>query len=193
MKPIGELKQHSRQAFFFFLLSAVMVGGGSWIKYHYNYKDGFWMEMLHEVPIILGWVFMLYPLVILHIHIKNGKKQVSLVRKAGHGLFFMVYLIWLVALIAGLVELEMLAEKRVDTILASPETHFAKARVTHMEIRRRKSSTRHFAMIEYEANGKIIEQSIRDEEGFYQPGQVIDIKYADKYPDMFRVVLRFDQ
>jgi hypothetical protein len=193
MKNNPSLRSHIKQALIFFLVAALLTCVGAWFNYTYGYKDGFWIEMMSYVPVILGWLCFLYPLVILHISIKNGRKtSVSLLRKVAHGLFFVVYLAWLVALVAGLVKLGMMAEERVDRILASDEVRSAKAKVTRVEERRRKSTTRIYAIIEYNTEGEKIQQAIRDG-GLYMPGQEIDIKYSVKYPDMFKVVSPYDR
>lgn len=113
-----------------------------------------------------------------------------MIRKAAYTLFFLVYLGWLVALVAGFIELDVLLDKRVENILASDKVGFSKARVVRIEQRRMKAGSRTYAVIEYNAEGERVKQAIRNESGLYQPGQEIDVKYSREYPDMFAVVLR---
>lgn len=164
----------------------VLIIIGSSIYYFFGYKDSFWIEASSYLPVIFGWLCVLYPLALVHISIRNKQQRSSVIRKAAYAL----YLGWLVALVAGFIELDVLLDKRVENILASDKVGFSKARVVRIEQRRLKASSHTYAVIEYNAGGEQIKQAIRDENGLYRPGQEIDIKYAQKYPDMFAVVVR---
>jgi hypothetical protein len=188
MKRNPSLKLQIKESLIFLLVAVLLIGTGAFIYYLYGYKDSFWIEAISYLPIIFGWLCMLYPLITIHVRIKGKEKGgPSVIRKAGHALFFIAYPAWLVVLVAGFLELSLLTERRVEKILASDEVGFSKARVIRVEERRRKSSSHIYAIIEYNAGGESVQQAIKDG-GFYRQGQEIDIKYAAKYPDMFTVV-----
>ncbi|MCG2615094.1 hypothetical protein LZZ85_12415 [Terrimonas sp. NA20] len=189
MKISRFLKKQIKQSLIFLLVAFLLTGAGSLICYLYLYKNSFWIDATGYLLIIFGWLCVLYPLASVHLLIKNKETgRSSAVRKAAHALFFLVYPVWLAALVAGFVELGILSEQRVKKILSSEEVAFSTARVMRIETRRTRGSSRTYAVIEYNTPGEKVQQAIRDERGSYQPGKEIEIRYAQKYPDMFAVV-----
>lgn len=181
--------QRVKHALVFLLVAGLLICAGSSIYYFYGYKDRFWIEAFSYLPIIFGWLCFLYPLIVVHLTFKNKNSgRPSAIGTAGHAIFFIVYPAWVVALVAGFIELHVLSDKRVEKILASDEVGYSKARVVRIEERRTKSVSRTYAVIEYDAAGERVQQAIRDESRLYRPDQEIDIRYAVKYPDMFALV-----
>ena len=165
----------------------LLFGAGTVVYYYSGYKDNFWVDAAAYLPVIFGWLCLLFLLIEGHIRVRETLKNRTGTRSLVNALFFILYPLWLVALVAGFLGLEFLSNERVERILRSPEARLTTGTVIRVETRRIKSTSHRYAVIRYEASGRPQEQALKDDSRLYLEGQQVRVRYADAHPDMFRV------
>ena len=80
-----------------------------------------------------------------------------------------------------------LEKARENNILTNEPTVTTSALITEAEVRQLKNSTRHYVHIRYIANGDTINQETPDDELQFKAGGYYTVKYAVKFPQMFKL------
>lgn len=152
------------------------------------YKDAWLVEGAYAVPLIFGWLFFLFGLVMCHpVRKKVGTTYSSFSRKIFHAVYFICYPVWLVALVGLFLWSNYLLELRINTIFTNGPIAHATATVMEIDTRSSKTGTKYYAIIEYNTPEGTVRQAIKDASGYYKSGQKLTVKYAQQYPDMFKV------
>lgn len=172
-----------KQYLILFFVTFVLIAAGTYIYYTFGYKDNFWITGAAYLLVILGWLCPLFLLIGLHMKVSKAGRGAG--SKIATGLYFVVYPVWLVALVAGFLKLDELKDERISRILSTTEVMFTSAKVVRVEERRIKSTSHLYAVIEYNAAGTKVQQAIKDDERLHKAGDELRIKYSKDYPDMF--------
>ena len=104
--------------------------------------------------------------------------------------FIVIFLIILLMGFAAFVS--SLEKKRVAAILDNEPVKQATAVVVAVDFRSTRSGKQAWSIINYNANGQIIEQSFADTSINLAIGRKLVVKYSLKYPGMFRILKRFE-
>ena len=171
------------------LVTAIgLLAAGVSVFYFYGYKDSFWVQGSAYLPVVFGWLSLLFLAIFLHPRKPKAEQPGSHTwQRITYAVYFIIYPVLLAGLVGLFAGLEMAKDKRVDTLLSNPDSKRAIAIVTEREERRWRTSHHTYAIISYSTTDGIVEQAIKDDDGMYQAGQRIPITYSPDYPDMFRV------
>jgi hypothetical protein len=174
---------------FLLVIGIVLMSIGVAIHYLWGYKPGWLLEGAFYVPVIFGWLALLFLMALFHPGTRMGKgEKRTLLQNIGFRVYFLSYLVWLAGLIAILVYADNLLEQRVVSILQDGPTAYSTALVVNIDERSSKTGTKYYAIIEYPTAAGQVRQSMKEQEGMYVLGQRLQVKYSTRYPDMFTLV-----
>lgn len=173
------------------IISLIFILTGSLVFYFNGYKDNSFFDGVSCLLIFSGWIIIMFVsfgqqlLKRKKVSFKKNK-SVWLRQKT---LAVVCYFGFGALIVANLVVVSNLTNRRVSAILHSDNTKQTIAIVTKLEDRNSRGGPKPYAIIKYQTSDKTIEQAIYNG---YNPrfwvGQKLLIKYSVDYPKMFEVV-----
>ncbi len=169
------------------LIAAVCITASSVTYYftghQYNESLKTWLCI-----IFFGAWLLLYANLLLDLTPKAQKEYEQ--RSSGAHMRRIFYTIGFCGFImANILLVNYLAERRVEHFLSEEAVTEANATVARFEERHTKYHAKHYVIIQYQAEDGLMEQALYDYAHQYSVGQKIAIKYSNEHPSMLEVLL----
>ena len=158
-------------------IAFVLYLTGCVLWYFFWYKNGQFIHIV-LISLVIGGIGVFISIYKARNVILKGARRYKT-------LLIILFIFFFVS-VAGVVN--HLAKKRVDRILSDGPTKHATATVINVDMRSTRSGKQAWSIINYNADGKTIEQSFADTSSDLRIGNKYLIEYSIQYPDMFRII-----
>ena len=162
--------------------------GSTWF-YLEGHKDNGLIIGLSYIFVFLGWIlvslFAVGHLTLSDRKVKFNKNKLKWIKTKGTSAI--IYLTIAGLAIANMILVRKLMDNRVHNILANDPTNVTTATITKLESRNTRGGAKEFAIIQYSADGKEVQQAIFNYDGQYFVGQKFEVKYSVDNPEMFQL------
>ena len=178
-------------------MNAIFIGGlgilfilnGSTWYYLEGHKDNGLTIGLSYLFVFLGWILVSLS-VVGHTLLKDekltfGKNKLKWIKTKGTRA--VIYLVIGGLTVANMIIVSKLIDNRVRNILANDPTSLTTGTITEIESRNTRGGPKDYAIIQYSAAGKEVQQAFFNYNGQYFVGQKFEVMYSIDNPEMFQL------
>jgi hypothetical protein len=174
------------------VLGILLILLGSTWYYLQGHKDNGLIVGLSYLLVFLGWILVSLSAVgrfILKESVTFSKGRVKWIKTKVTSAIIYFSIAGLA--IANMILLGNLIDKRVHNILTSDPTNVTTGLITELENRNTRDGSKEYAIIQYSADGKDVQQAIFNYKGQYFVGQKFEVEYSIDNPEMFQLKREF--
>ena len=166
--------------------------GSTWY-YLQGHKDNGLIIGLSYLFVFLGWILATLP-VVGHFILKEekvafSKNKFKWIKTKGTSAI--IYLAISGLAITNMILVGNLIDNRIRNILTNDPTNLTTGTITELESRNARGGSKEYAIIQYSADGKEVQQAVFNYNGQYFVGQKFEIKYSIDNPEMFQLKREF--